>query len=369
MKPIAVTFLVNGRFDGIEAVRANGLAKQLDPSTTRFLYRGHSRWVSAWKWIGALWGNHAQVHYVLNTAMPGALLAVFWRFAFGVPYVLDTGDAIYAMASRSGTKAGWRLPLLWMLERLAERFAATIVVRGTNHRDHLVLQGRKRVVVIRDGCAEQHSATEDAVEALRKSLGLGDRFVVGLMGSLVYSPRLQICYGWDLVESLVDLKDLPVTGLVIGDGPGMKWLVQHATKLGVIDRLVFTGRIPYSAVPTYLRLMDVAMSTQTNNLPGQVRTTGKVPEYMAAERFILASKVGEAALLLPDLMLIDFNGEVDRSYPKRLAERIRLLQSKPALLEARHGTTSLAAQECNYSHLSSRLVWVIEEILKAKKPK
>lgn len=369
MKPVAVTFLVNGRFDGIEAVRAAGLARHLDPSSTRFLYRGRSRWVSAFKWIGALWGSHAHVHYVINTAMPGALLAVFWRFAFGVPYVLDTGDAIYAMAKRSGTKAGWRLPLLWMLERLAERFAATIVVRGTNHRDHLVLQGRKRVVVIRDGCAEQTSATENSILTLRKSLGLDGRFVVGLMGSLVFSPRLQICYGWDLVEALVNLKDLPITGLVIGDGSGMKWLIEHATKLGVIDRIVFTGRIPYSEVPTYLRLMDVAMSTQTNNLPGQVRTTGKVPEYMAAERFILASKVGEAALLLPDVMLIDFNGEVDRSYPKRLAERIRLLHSEPGLLEARRGTTALAARECNYDYLSSRLLWVIGEILKARTAK
>ena len=38
-------------------------------------------------------------------------------------------------------------------------------------------------------------------------------------------------------------------------------------------RLVFTGRVPYGELPAYLRLMDVALSTQTNNLPGQVRTT------------------------------------------------------------------------------------------------
>lgn len=369
MSPFRVTFLVNGTADGIEATRARGLSRQLDPSLTRFLFRGRSRLLSAWKWICALWREQPQLNYVLNTAMPGAVVAVLWRLVFRTPYVLDTGDAIYAMARRSGTKSGWRLPLLWSLERLAHRFASAIVVRGTNHREHLVGLGRRRVVVIRDGCAEQSQATSEAVEQLRKTLGLEGRFVVGMMGSLVYSPRLQICYGWDLIEALAQLRDLPVSGLIVGDGPGMKWLVERATQLGVLDRVVFSGRIPYSEVPVHLRVMDLAISTQTNNLPGQVRTTGKVPEYMAAERFILASRVGEAALLLPELMLIDFHGEVDREYPARLAERVRQLYTHREQMELRHGLHRLAQRECSYEHLSSRFLWVVSELITAKQVK
>ena len=369
MTPIDVTFLVNGRADGIEAVRAKGLAAKLDPARTRFLYRGRSRFVSAVRWIGALLRHRAQIHYVVNTAMPGALLAVFWWLFFRVPYVLDTGDAIFAMARQSGTKSGWRLPLLWILERLSHRYASAIVVRGTNHREYLIGQGRKQVIVIRDGFGEQSSATPEAVQALRRKLGIEGRFVVGLMGSLIYSPRLRICYGWDLLEALSYLADIPVTGVIIGDGAGMNWLSKESLRLSVSDRVVFTGRIPYDEVPTHLRLMDIAMSTQTNNVPGQVRTTGKVPEYMAAERYILASRVGDAALLRPELMLIDFNGEVDRAYPKRLAERIRTLYEHPELLEARRDLSTLARHECCYDHLSSRLVWVLEETLKARSGK
>ena len=366
MTSIDITFLVNGRANGIEAVRANGLAKAFDPTRIRFLYRGQSRLLSALKWAIALLRHRAQVHYVVNTAMPGAFLAVIWRLLFRVPYVLDTGDAIFAMARQSGTKSGWRLPLLWILERLSHRHASAIVVRGTNHREYLVNQGRKRVIVIRDGFGEQSTATPEAIQALRLKLGIQDRFVVGIMGSLTYSPRLRICYGWDLLEALTHLSDLPVTGLIIGDGDGMSWLSRETLRLGVADRVLFTGRIPYEEVPTYLRIMDIAMSTQTNNLPGQVRTTGKVPEYMAAERFILASRVGDAALLLPELMLIDFNAEVDREYPKRLAERIRLLYQNRELLEQRRDLSRLALQECSYEKLGARLVWVLEEVLKAR---
>ncbi len=369
MTPIRVTFLVNGTPDGVEAVRAHGLARKLDPERTRFLYRQRSRLSSAWRWSGALLKERPDIHYVLNTAMPGSMIALVWRFLFGVPYVLDTGDAIHAMACRSGTKAGWRLPLLWSLERLTERFAAAVVVRGTNHREHLVARGLRRVIVIRDGYLEQPSASPEALELLRHKLGLTGRFVVGVMGSLVYSPKLNICYGWDLLEALTHLKDLPVIGLIIGDGTGLPWLLKLATELGVAYRIVFCGRIPYSEVPTHLRLMDVALSTQTNNLPGQVRTTGKLPEYMAAERFILASRVGEAALLLPEIMLLDFNHEVDRDYPARLADRIRLLQGQPDLLEARHALPILARQECSYDFLSTRLKWVVDETLTARKKK
>lgn len=357
-----ITFLVNSGPDSIEAVRARGLARRLPPDKTRFLFRDGSRLSTWFRWDAELKRDRPDLLYVLNTAMPGAALAVWWRRRHGVPYLLDTGDAIHEMARRSGIQGGWRLPLLWLLEKVSHRDAAVVVVRGTRHREHLVASGLPRVTVIRDGYAEQASATPGSVEKLRRRLGLDGRFVVGVMGSLVFSPSLGICYGWDLVRALVDLKDLPVTGLIIGDGDGKSWLEAQAKAAGVADRIVFCGRIPYADVPTYLRLMDVALSTQTNNLPGQVRTTGKLPEYMAAERFILASRVGEAALLLPELMLLDYNGEVDDGYPDRLAKRVRLLQSQPELLEVRRTMPPLAFRECNYDLLSQKLVDLVREL-------
>ena len=354
-----ITFLVNSGPDSIEAVRARGLARQLPPDKTRFLFREGSRLSTWFRWDAELKRDRPDLLYVLNTAMPGAALAVWWRRRHGIPYLLDTGDAIHEMARRSGIQGGWRLPLLWLLEKVSHRDAAVVVVRGTRHREHLVASGLPRVSVIRDGYAEQTSATPGSVEKLRRRLGLENRFVVGVMGSLVFSPRLGICYGWDLVRALVHLKELPVIGLIIGDGDGKAWLEAEAKAAGVADRVVFCGRIPYAEVPTYLRLMDVALSTQTNNLPGQVRTTGKLPEYMAAERFILASRVGEAALLLPELMLLDYDGEVDNRYPDRLAERVRLLQSQPELLEVRRTMPPLAFRECNYDLLSEKLAELV----------
>ena len=362
MKSPNVTALVHGSRGSIEAIRIRGLSRRLPEDALRLLFREDSRGATAREWNRDLHQHRPDLVYVCNTAVPGAPLAVWSRLTRGVPYVLDTGDAVFERARRSGIGAGLKLPLLWLVETLAQRHASAVVVRGTRHREYLQAQGLSRVVLIRDGYAEQSSATPDAVDQLRAKLGLEGRFVVGVMGSLVFSPRLGICYGWDLVEALSSLKDLPVVAVVIGDGNGRNWLEAKARAEGVHDRIRFCGRIPYAEVPVYLRLMDVALSTQTNNLPGQVRTTGKLPEYMAAERFILASRVGEAALVLPDLMLLDYEGEVDTGYPARLAERIRLLQSQPGLLDLRRSLPGLARELCSYEELSKHWIELVRQL-------
>lgn len=359
MNPPRITFLVNAGPQSIEAVRARGLARRHPADRVQFLFREGGRWASYRRWDQELHRFTPDLIYVLNTALPGVPLACRWSRRKGVPFILDTGDAIVEMARRSGIGAGWRIPLLKWIEGSGLHHAHTVVVRGTRHREHLQSLNIPRIELIRDGYAEQSSVRPEAVAALRTRLGLENRFVVGVMGSLVFSPRLGICYGWDLVEALPHLSDLPITAMVIGDGNGMEWLRGQAQRLAVADRIVFTGRIPYADVPTFLRVMDIALSTQTNNLPGQVRTTGKLPEYMAAERFILASRVGEAALVLPELMLLDYDGEVDRAYPGRLAARIRHLYQHPTDLEGRHQLPARARDLCSYDVLAARFQEII----------
>jgi glycosyltransferase involved in cell wall biosynthesis len=303
-----------------------------------------------------------EVVYVLNTAMPGALLAPLWSRASRRPYVLDTGDVIHAMAVCSGRPAAWKRPALGVVEELAQRRASVIVVRGTRHQEHLKGRGFPRVEVIRDGYVPATGAGADEVAALRARHGLGSGPVVGVLGSLAYSPRLRICYGWDLLEVLALLSDLPLRGLIVGDGDGREWLERRAAELGVRDRVLFTGRVPYPQVPAHLALMDFALSTQTNNLPGQVRTTGKLPEYMAVGRFILASRVGEAALLLPEIMLVDYQGEVDRGYPARLAGRIRMVLADPRHFEAARALPGIAEKYCSYGVLAGRFEEVIRSV-------
>ncbi len=357
-----LAILVHGGPSSIEAVRATGLAMHWPEDRRLFLWRTDPRNRVPLAWWRALRQWTPEVVYVLNTAMPGALLAPLWNRFNHKPYAIDTGDVIHEMAVRSGVPARWKRPALGWFERLAQRQAAAIVVRGTRHREYLQGRGYADVTVIRDGFRPAAPREPAAVPALREKLGLQGFWVLGVLGSLVYSPRLGLCYGWDLVEALVHLRDLPLRGLVVGDGSGRAWLEKRAEALGVLNRIVFTGRVPYEEVPLHLALMDFALSTQTNNLPGQVRTTGKLPEYMAAGRFILASRVGEAELLLPEIMLVNYDGEVDSEYPGRLATRIRRIILDPELLDARNLLPGLAQEHCSYPVLAGRFETVIRRI-------
>lgn len=351
MIPPRLFMLVHGAEESVEAERARQLSLDYPRDRICIYYRGPKTagaWGQAWRAIRAF---GPELLYVMNTAWPGAPMACWLRRSRGVPFLLDTGDAIAAMARSSGTRPLWQWPGLQFFEQAALSEASTVVVRGSAHAEWLFRRGIQRVRVLRDGYAPNQEVPLNAVHSLRRNLGLGGRLVVGMLGSLIHSPRLGITYGWDVILALVALRDLPVSALIVGDGPGLEWLQAEASRLGVRDRVVFAGRIPYEQVPLYLRVFDIGVSTQTNNLAGNVRTTGKLPEYMAAGCFVIASRVGEAARLLPGLMLLDYAGDVDKEYPGRLAQRIRQLWDNPELMTLRTTLPRLARQHCDYSRM------------------
>src|SRR5581483_1424566 len=124
----------------------------------------------------------------------------------------------------------------------------------------------------------------------------------------------------------------------------------------------FLGRLPYEELPAYLNAIDVCLSTQSNDLAGQVRTTGKLPLYLACGRYVLASRVGEAARVLPDEMLVDYHGSFDPAYPERLAGRVRELLDDPARLGAARDTPRIAAEYFDYDRLAERVAAVINRL-------
>lgn len=361
-----IAMLVHGGPQSVEAIRARGLAGPLPAESVRFLYRTDDKRKTFRAWEKEIEEWQPDLLYLLNTAMPGCLLALKQRVLHNRPFLLDTGDVIYEMAKSAGTTPWWKLAGLSLFEDLTQDYAAGIIVRGSKHREYLRQQGYHNVHLIRDGCSPAAPPTPESVTQLRKDLGLTAPLIVGLMGSLTFSPTLKICYGWDLVEALAKLPVDQVQCVIIGDGNGRAWLEDKARRLGVHSRIKFCGRIPYEQVPLYLRVMDVALSTQTNNLAGQVRTTGKLPEYMAAGCYILASKVGDAELLLPPGMVLEYNGTVDRKYPARLAAKIRELSRNPELLQERLPLPETARKKCSYEVLAHDFKKVVEGIWRSE---
>jgi glycosyltransferase involved in cell wall biosynthesis len=357
-----IAFVVNGDESSAMAQRATALGARLAGSwNIQLAYRGPGRLASVASLTTWLWRQRAEAAWVFDMALAGVVAGAVGRLR-GTRLIVDTGDAITALARQSRLRGPAGLAATALLERTADRLADAIVVRGSAHARLYAERGRDATVIPDGVDVDQFVAPHDGRER-RASLDAGDALVVGVLGSVVWNPSLGLTYGWDLVEALAELRDAAIVGVVIGDGSGVPHLTARAGALGVADRLRFVGRQPYQSLPGWLAACDVCLSTQTNDIVGQVRTTGKLPLYMASGRYVLASRVGEAARVLPSEMLLDYEGSVDRSYPSRLSAALRALAGDRSRLARGRDLVDAARREFSYDALGIRVDEVLRQVL------
>ena len=359
-----LTFVVNGPEDGPMGVRARAFAERLaDQYEVAIAYRLPRKLRAIADFVRVLRRTRPHVVYVLDLGFSGVTAAALHAWHGRPRRVVDTGDAITALARSVGGRGLLGELLTSGLERYGLRSADTVVVRGTFHRELLARVGI-RAEILQDGVDVEQFRPRSA-EPLRARLGLGGVISVAMLGSTIWSNRLQACAGWELVELIGLFKGAAVKGVIIGDGSGLPHLRERCRNLGIQNQVIFIGRIPYDALPEYLCSFDVCLSTQSNDVVGQVRTTGKLPLYMATGRYVLATRVGEASLVLPQEMLVDYEGVVDPSYPGRLADRVRRLLETPDRLGAGAELVPVARERFSYTVLAERL----RALLQAKEPR
>ena len=255
--------------------------------------------------VRELWTIRPHICYVLDMAASGVAAAGVYRLLTGTPWYVDTGDAIVALGKALG-----RGPMAMFATRVLELFAlrasSGVVVRGSYHKELLARRGITATFIPDGVDLEQFAPPKD-----QKPKSPTDPLVIGMVGSVVWSPVRESCYGWELVEIVKQLQgtiNRPVRGIMVGDGSGLPRLKERCQQLGIEGLVEFAGRVPYAELPGWLHRMDICLSTQTNDVVGWVRTTGKLPLYLAAGRFVLANRVGEAARVLPEEMLVDGEG-------------------------------------------------------------
>lgn len=354
-----VAFVVNGDESSAMAIRADGLARHLgsgfEPVT---FYRGAAKVRAIGMLSYALHRARPDVTYVLDAGYSGVLASTLYRMLGGPPIVLDIGDAITELARSMGTRGPISIAATNALERLSLGSARVVIVRGSAHRDWLLARGYRRVAFLPDGVDCRQFATSGA-EDVREAHGLGDALVIGLIGTLTWNRKHEYAYGWELIETLSLLRDLPVRGVLVGDGDALPRLRALAAERGVSDRVAFIGRIAYAELPKYLSAMDVCLSTQSNDLAGRVRTTGKLPLYLAAGRYVLASDVGEASRVLPPEMRLPYMGVKDPAWPGRLAAAVCELLEDRTRLARGEACRAIARERFDYATLGLRCAAVL----------
>ncbi len=356
MAKLKLLFFVNGVEGSAAGIRAETFATRLPQDwEIEFCYRPRKKWQGIWAFVQSAITFRPNIVYVMDTAYTGVLAGYFAKRLLGCKLITDTGDVAYELARSKGTYSKPQLALICWVEQLAIHQSDYLIVRGSYHKELLAAQGITSVEFVPDGVEIDSIQIADP-SPLRKALGLENTLVVGMIGTMAWSERHQICYGWDVVEALGLLKNESVKGLLVGDGNGKEVLEKRAEELGISDRLIFTGRIPYEELPQYLAVMDVCVSTQSNDLVGQVRTTGKLPLYLAYGKYVVATDVGEASRVLLGVgCLLPYKGVRDDSHPERLADHLRFLIAEPERVNVA-GKVRQIAKECfDYDLLAQQI--------------
>jgi len=361
-----VAFVVGGDRDSAMGFRARALAARLTENyNVQIAYRSRRKIISILKVFTFLARVRPVAVYVFDISYTGVIASGCYKFIFRNGLIIETGDAIVELVRSTGSRGKFGIWLTSLLENAAFHIADRIVVRGSFHQGWLAQHGID-ADVIQDGVDADGFTVEDADE-LRKRHGLEAVTTVGLVGSSIWSEKLQMCYGWELVETLRLLQDRPVKGIMIGSGSGIPHLKARCREYGIENKILFLGHVPFERLPAYLGLIDICLSTQTNDIVGKVRTTGKLPLYLAAGRYVLASKVGEAELILEPEMLVEYEGVKDQGYPRKLKERIETILDHPEMLERSTHNIAVAKENFDYAILAERMRKVIEATIKKQR--
>ena len=137
-------------------------------------------------------------------------------------------------------------------------------------------------------------------QELRRELQLdGARPIVGFVGGRPYQRG-----GGALVEALPELvRDHPaINAVIVGGGSDVEALRRRAAELGVADRVVTPGHVPYDLVPSYISIFDVGVALDDEDRSSRIGSSSqKIRQYVSAGKPVVA--LGEGNDFLDDLSL------------------------------------------------------------------
>jgi hypothetical protein len=279
-----------------------------------------------------------------GTGLAGGLAVIAARALSGTRYVVSSGDAVGPY---------WRLssPLLGPAGGLYERLLCRLSAGYIGWSPYLV--GRALTLGAPRAMTAAHWASAPGSRdgaRVRRRLGIPEEAIVfGIAGSITWSPRVEYCYGQELVTAVLRTDRDDVRVLVVGDGDGRVHLERLAgAELG--RRVIFTGRVSHIDVGAHVQAMDVASLPQSVDGVGSFRYTTKLSEYLEARVPVVTSQI-PAAYDLDDGWLWRLPGPNPWSeqYVSALAALMEGLTSEQvdrrrACIPADHSTFSRARQ-------------------------
>jgi glycosyltransferase involved in cell wall biosynthesis len=260
------------------------------------------------------------------TALPALIAAR----RLGIPFIYEVRGLweVTAAASNETWAKSERFTLAVELECLVANNADRVFAITEEVKNELILRGTdaERIDILPNAANIFQYVPLPPERSAVKNLKNNGEFLLGYAGSVV---------GYEGLDLVVDaISKLPselshVGVLVVGDGAVLASLKSQADRLGVSDRVRFTGRVPNEEINDYLALFDAVVCPRKSNIVTELVSPLKPIEAMAAGRPVIGSNVGPIATLLGSDGSRGVLFEADDV--DSLIDKIRLLANDPKL--------------------------------------
>jgi glycosyltransferase involved in cell wall biosynthesis len=248
--------------------------------------------------------------------------------------------------------------LLQRLARVCERltFAATDHVIATNESYAAIARGRGHkqasdVTIVRNA-----PSTAWLEMPIRTRSGALDTV------EIVYTGAISSQDGVDglapVLAALVrraDAVDAHLT--IVGDGDGRAHVESEFARLGVLDKVNFTGWVDPDRVPEFVAAADVCVEPAPATPVNERSTMTKVAEYLALGKPVVAYDLVETRRTVGDAALL-----VSPDDPEAFAERIARLAKDPELRASLAEKARRRASEISWAHSERALLSVYAAI-------
>jgi glycogen(starch) synthase len=240
--------------------------------------------------IAAVRPHIIHAHSPVLNALPS--LWCGWRAKLPVVYEMRASWEDAAVDHGTTVEGSMRYRLSRALESFALRRADQVTTICEGLRADIAMRGvaADRIAVIPNAVdAAEFKFGVPADPALRRKLGLDGATVLGFAGSF---------YGYEGLDLLIEaarrmaVRRPELRLLLVGGGPQDAALKQQVVQAGLVDRVVFTGRVPHDQVQRYYELIDVLAYPRLPIRLTELVTPLKPLEAMAQGRMFVASDVG-----------------------------------------------------------------------------
>jgi len=357
-----IIFFVSGKKSSGVGVRGTHFHNFFKLDYNSYIFYREGGILNFFKQFKKIKSLNADYFYVLDVGPRALLTYLFLRF-FGKKYKLtvDTGDIPYQFLKFK--KASFlRIIMMYITEKVLFFISSKIIVRGAYHKKILSKYGK--VFFIPDGVivSDFDNFNSEKLNKLKKRINPEGNFSIGVLGSIIFFKGMEGCYGKEIIEILEELKDLPLKAIIIGDGDGLDYLKNLAKEKNVLDKVTFTGRINYSNLSEYLRLIDVCFLPLADHESMKVRTTGKLPLYLASNRYIISTQIGDAKNYLKNNgKIIYWRGLQDKTWSKRASKEVKTIFENQSILKNSQIGAEIAKENFDYLLLSKKLKSIIED--------